>query len=256
MGKKISALVWNSVADVITQYKMILTWFQPQLAAIMLITGCCGPVGADWPTQTHTCKQPDEPQDTVSTRCADYFSLLLSIKMMKWRFQTHPLLFTAAIHIEVFAQPFTMGEWKGTMIPSAAMWNEFAVKVRFISTEAHCWFVSRHTHLEERRRTILLFHSSDATVIQRLGEISKWCANWAWRWKREGLQICIGAGFWIWDCFLCSSVCSNATYDQSNSPFVSVFSLCATVTRNRQIILFEWLFQTSRKASTTIGNLL
>lgn len=48
------------------------------------------------------------------------------------------------------------------------------------------------------------------------------------------------------------AACSNATYDQSNSPFVSVFCLYAVMTRNRQIILFQWLFQTS----TTIGNLL
>lgn len=30
--------------------------------------------------------------------------------MMKRGFQTRPLLFTAAVHIEVFAQPFIKGE--------------------------------------------------------------------------------------------------------------------------------------------------
>lgn len=175
---------------------------------------------------------------------------------MKWRFQTCPLLYTAAIHIEVFAQPFIMREWKETMIPSAAMWNEFAVKVRFIATEAHCWFVSGQAHLSELRRTIVLFHGPHPTVIGRLDEISERRPNWAWKCKREGLQVCIGAALWIWDCFLRSAICSNATFDQSNGPFVSVFCLCVVVTRNRQIILFEWLFQSSRKASTTIGNLL
>lgn len=56
------------------------------------------------------------------------------------------------------------------MIPSAAMWNEFAVKVGFIATEAHCWFVSRQAHLSERRSTILLFHDTDPTVIRWLDE--------------------------------------------------------------------------------------
>lgn len=37
------------------------------------------------------------------------------------------------------------------------------------------------------------------------------------------------------------------TYDQSNGPFVSAFCLCAAVTRNRQIILFEWLFPDQQK---------
>lgn len=59
------------------------------------------------------------------------------------------------------------------MIPSAAMWNEFAVKVRFIATEAHCWAVSRQAHLSERQRKILLFHGPDQTIIRRLGEISE-----------------------------------------------------------------------------------
>lgn len=31
---------------------------------------------------------------------------------------------------------------------------------------------------------------------------------------------------------------------------------CAALTRRRQIILFQWLFQSNSKASTTIGNLL
>lgn len=62
------------------------------------------------------------------------------------------------------------------MIPSAAMWNEFAVKVRFIATEAHCWFVSRRAHLsQQRRRTMLLFHG--ALTRLSLGEISERRAN-------------------------------------------------------------------------------
>lgn len=65
------------------------------------------------------------------------------------------------------------------MIPSAAMWNEFAVKVRFIATEAHCWFVSRQAHLTERQTTMLLFHRPAPTVILRRDEISERRVNWA-----------------------------------------------------------------------------
>lgn len=61
------------------------------------------------------------------------------------------------------------------MIPSAAMWNEFAVKVRFIATEAHCWFVSRRAHLSQRWRTMLLFHG--ALTQLSLVEISERRAN-------------------------------------------------------------------------------
>lgn len=72
--------------------------------------------------------------------------------------------------------------------------------------------------------------------------------------KRGAENLLVPASGAGW--FLRSAACGNATYDQSHSPFVSVFCLWAAVTRNRQIILFEWLFQSSRKASTTIGNLL
>lgn len=65
------------------------------------------------------------------------------------------------------------------MIPSATMWNEFAVKVRSVATEAHCWCVSRQAHLSQRRTTMLLFHGPDPAVIRRLDEISERRVNWA-----------------------------------------------------------------------------
>lgn len=101
------------------------------------------------------------------------------------------------------------------------------------------------------------FTGPDLTVTRRLGEISERRAKLGMKVEKRAtadLHRC-----WFLDLGLFSpdsAVLSNATYDQSNGPFVSAFCLCAAVTRNRQIILFEWLFQTSRKASTTIGNLL